>query len=95
MKRKGHFPTGEHRHIRGQKVVQRRLQPLAGDGVLGFHAHTKLVGMHPGIRAAAPLDIRGIPQHFGNGFLQHLLHRQCVFLNLPAVIPGPVVAKGQ
>ena len=95
MKRQRYLPAGENRHIRRQKVVQRRLQPLSGNRMPGLHAHTKAVSMHPRIGAAAALDVGLLLQHLFDGLLQHLLHGHGIFLDLPAVVPGAVVAQGE
>ena len=50
--------------------------------------------MHPGVRAAGAGDGHWRAGGPGEGFLQHLLHRQAVELALPARVSGAVVFHG-
>ena len=93
MEIQGHLLHRAHRHVLGQVVVQSRQQPLGGDGALCFQADTELPGVYAGVRAGAGLDVLGEAGDFAQGLLEHLLHRQGVFLDLPAVVGGAVVRQ--
>ena len=77
-----------------QKMVERRLQPLARDGMARAQAHAEAVRMHAGIGAAAALAVGPLSEHALYGVLKGLLHARGVFLHLPAVKAGPVIGEG-
>ena len=89
------LPTVLHSDVLRQKVVQCVEQPFAGDGVPGFQADAVLIGMHPGIRAAAPLDLGLLGGNLEKRLLKHLLHRDRIVLNLPTVVLCAVVTERQ
>lgn len=49
--------------------------------------------MYPGIRSPAAEGFHRFAQNSCQGFMQHLLHADRIFLHLPAMIAGPIISQ--
>ena len=79
VKRFRHFPDIENGGALREKMIQRRHETFAGNGMLRAHAHTKAFRMDAGIGPAASLAVRAFSQHTLHSVLKRLLHAGGIF----------------
>ena len=98
MELQRHFGDGVDLYIFGQTPVQGFEEPFFRDRRLLRSEKTggKILGMHPGIGAAAADKVyRLFIIHFGQVFLDDLLYGEAVWLDLPAAVIAAVVSDLQ
>ena len=85
----------QHPDVRRQMLVERQRQLLGRDAGVGVEVEPEAQRMHPGIGAAAALDIGPGAQHGFQPVLKGLGHTAPVGLHLKAAVVRAVVGKGK
>ena len=90
-----HHPRRQHPDVRRQVLVQRQRQLFRRDAGVGVEVEPKAQRVHPGIRAAAALDVRPGTQHGFQRILKHGRYAAPVGLHLKPAVIRAIVGKGQ
>ena len=90
-----HHPRRQHPDVRRQVLVQRQRQLFRRNAGVGVEVEPKAQRVHPGIRAAAALDVRPGTQHGFQRILKHGRYAAPVGLHLKPAVIRAIVGKGQ
>ena len=91
VERAAYLAGPDHHDILGQAGIHRQGQPVAGDAGAGMEVGDIGFGMDAGVGAACPGAFDRMAHHLCQSFFQRLLHRDGVFLDLPAVVGGAYI----
>ena len=96
VKRHRDVPPVQHADVGGQTGIQRKGEFLRRNAAGSIEMHPLPQRVNARVRpAGAGHGQRFLAGQLLQGFLQHLLHRQCVLLALPASVGRAIVADGQ